>query len=182
MLASGSYAQRHDVKTKLFWEFGKFNSRDGETLESYYSRFYNMMNKMVRNKLEVDTLQNKVNELGAERLAKTVNPLTLIASTQQQPTYHTQEPSPLPSPRQTTSTLSHAATRSKCKEIVRAPSPPHKPNHEEVSDEKETHRDKEIEQLLEPALNWTVHYYGREFRVLNCYDQKSLLVHQIKIP
>ncbi|GKF63668.1 hypothetical protein Tco_0187116, partial [Tanacetum coccineum] len=23
---------------------------------------------------------------------------------------------------------------------------------------------------------------GREFRVLNCYDQKSLLVHQIIIP
>nr|GEU75987.1 hypothetical protein [Tanacetum cinerariifolium] len=38
------------------------------------------------------------------------------------------------------------------------------------------------EQLLEPALNWTVHCCGREFLVLNCYDQKSLLVHQIKIP
>ncbi|GJY67237.1 reverse transcriptase domain-containing protein [Tanacetum coccineum] len=29
------------------------------------------------------------------------------------------------------------------------------------------------EQLLEPALNVTVHCCGREFRVLNCYDQKS---------
>ncbi|GKG19928.1 hypothetical protein Tco_0379729, partial [Tanacetum coccineum] len=53
------------------------------------------------------------------------------------------------------------------------------------------------EQLLEPALNWTVHCCGREFRVLNCYDQKSfiveerglncceqtsLLMHQMKIP
>ncbi|GJZ81592.1 hypothetical protein Tco_0646586 [Tanacetum coccineum] len=38
------------------------------------------------------------------------------------------------------------------------------------------------EQLLEPALNWTVHCCGREFQVLNCYDQKSLFVHQIRIP
>ncbi|GJT06001.1 hypothetical protein Tco_0840463 [Tanacetum coccineum] len=53
------------------------------------------------------------------------------------------------------------------------------------------------EQLLEPALNLTVHCCGREFRVLNCYDQKSfvmeerglncceqtsLLMHQMKIP
>ncbi|GKG31094.1 hypothetical protein Tco_0423582, partial [Tanacetum coccineum] len=29
------------------------------------------------------------------------------------------------------------------------------------------------EQLLEPALNLTVHCCGLEFRVLNGYDQKS---------
>ncbi|GKG28675.1 hypothetical protein Tco_0416040, partial [Tanacetum coccineum] len=29
------------------------------------------------------------------------------------------------------------------------------------------------EQLLEPALNVTVHCCGREIRVLNYYDQKS---------
>ncbi|GJT86591.1 hypothetical protein Tco_1068308 [Tanacetum coccineum] len=27
-----------DLETSLFWEFGKFTSRDGETLDSYYSR------------------------------------------------------------------------------------------------------------------------------------------------
>ncbi|GJR77308.1 hypothetical protein Tco_0089673 [Tanacetum coccineum] len=27
-----------DVKTKLFWEFGKFTSRDEESIESYYKR------------------------------------------------------------------------------------------------------------------------------------------------
>nr|GEX05815.1 hypothetical protein [Tanacetum cinerariifolium] len=27
-----------DMKTKLFWEFGKFTSRDGELVESYYTR------------------------------------------------------------------------------------------------------------------------------------------------
>ncbi|GJY95305.1 hypothetical protein Tco_0511666 [Tanacetum coccineum] len=34
------------------------------------------------------------------------------------------------------------------------------------------------EQLLEPALNLTVHCCGREFRVLNCYDQKSFIVEE----
>nr|GEV14384.1 hypothetical protein [Tanacetum cinerariifolium] len=38
------------------------------------------------------------------------------------------------------------------------------------------------EQLLKPALNLTVHCCGREVRVLNCYNQNSLLVHQMKIP
>ncbi|GKC41072.1 hypothetical protein Tco_1053456, partial [Tanacetum coccineum] len=34
------------------------------------------------------------------------------------------------------------------------------------------------EQLLEPALNLIVHCCGREFRVLNCYDQKSFIVEE----
>ncbi|GKD54062.1 hypothetical protein Tco_1287449 [Tanacetum coccineum] len=109
-------------------EFGKFTSRDGESLESYYSRFYKMMNELVRNQCDVtnhqvnvqfllqlqpewqrfvtlvkqsqelktvsyhklyDILkqhQNKVNEIRAERLACTANPLALVA--QQQPVYH----------------------------------------------------------------------------------------------
>ncbi|GKA53302.1 hypothetical protein Tco_0746617 [Tanacetum coccineum] len=56
-LRQGEAIKKQDVKTKLFWEFGKFNSRDGESIESYYSRFYKMMNKMVRNKLKVDTMR-----------------------------------------------------------------------------------------------------------------------------
>nr|GEX87198.1 reverse transcriptase domain-containing protein [Tanacetum cinerariifolium] len=31
-----------DVKTNLFLQFGKFTSHDGETVESYYTRFYKM--------------------------------------------------------------------------------------------------------------------------------------------
>nr|GEZ14323.1 hypothetical protein [Tanacetum cinerariifolium] len=49
-----------DVKTKLFWEFGKFTSRDRESIESYYTRFYIMMNEMVRNQLKVETMQINV--------------------------------------------------------------------------------------------------------------------------
>nr|GEW30951.1 integrase, catalytic region, zinc finger, CCHC-type, peptidase aspartic, catalytic [Tanacetum cinerariifolium] len=42
----GESLNKQDVKTNLFWEFGKFTSRDGESIESYYSRFYKMMNEM----------------------------------------------------------------------------------------------------------------------------------------
>ncbi|GJZ32150.1 hypothetical protein Tco_0577586 [Tanacetum coccineum] len=46
--------------TNLFWEFGKFTSRDGELMESYYFRFYKMINEMIRNNLEVATMQVNV--------------------------------------------------------------------------------------------------------------------------
>ncbi|GJS72494.1 hypothetical protein Tco_0705335 [Tanacetum coccineum] len=49
-----------DVKTNLFWEFGKFTSHDGESMESYYSRFYKMMNEMIRNNLTIATIQVNV--------------------------------------------------------------------------------------------------------------------------
>nr|GFC69453.1 Gag-Pol polyprotein [Tanacetum cinerariifolium] len=41
-------------------EFGKFTSRDGESLESYYSRFYKMMNELIRNQCKVTNHQVNV--------------------------------------------------------------------------------------------------------------------------
>ncbi|GJY81926.1 hypothetical protein Tco_0494677 [Tanacetum coccineum] len=37
-LQQGESLNKQDVKTTYFWEFGKFTSRDGESIESYYSR------------------------------------------------------------------------------------------------------------------------------------------------
>ncbi|GJZ99118.1 hypothetical protein Tco_0671669, partial [Tanacetum coccineum] len=71
-LKHGESINVQDLETNLYWEFGKFTSRDGESLESYYSRM----------------AKNEVNEIRAERLARTANPLALVA--QQQPTYHPQ--------------------------------------------------------------------------------------------
>ncbi|GKC20736.1 hypothetical protein Tco_1022886, partial [Tanacetum coccineum] len=59
-LQQGESLNKYDVKTSLFWEFGRFTSRDGESIESYYSRFYKMMNGMVRSQLEVVTMQVNV--------------------------------------------------------------------------------------------------------------------------
>nr|GEU86761.1 retrovirus-related Pol polyprotein from transposon TNT 1-94 [Tanacetum cinerariifolium] len=46
-----------DLETNLYWEFEKFTSRDGESLESYYSRFYKIMNELVRNQCDVTNHQ-----------------------------------------------------------------------------------------------------------------------------
>nr|GEX22087.1 hypothetical protein [Tanacetum cinerariifolium] len=37
-LIRGENINKQDVETNLFWAFGKFTSKDGESLESYYSR------------------------------------------------------------------------------------------------------------------------------------------------
>nr|GEW71673.1 hypothetical protein [Tanacetum cinerariifolium] len=42
-LQQGESLNIQDVKTNIFWEFGKFTSHDGETMESYYTRFYKLM-------------------------------------------------------------------------------------------------------------------------------------------
>nr|GEV22437.1 hypothetical protein [Tanacetum cinerariifolium] len=57
-LQQGESLSIQDVKTNLFWEFGKFTSHDGETMESYYTRFYK--NEMIRNNLTVTTMQVNV--------------------------------------------------------------------------------------------------------------------------
>ncbi|GJT10390.1 hypothetical protein Tco_0857432 [Tanacetum coccineum] len=48
-LKQGESINVQDLETNLYREFGKFTLRDGESLESYYSRFYKMMNELVRN-------------------------------------------------------------------------------------------------------------------------------------
>ncbi|GJZ33400.1 hypothetical protein Tco_0578836, partial [Tanacetum coccineum] len=59
-LQQGKSLNIQDVKTNLFWEFGKFTSHDGETIESYYTRFYTLMNEMIINNLTVDKMQVNV--------------------------------------------------------------------------------------------------------------------------
>ncbi|GKC64467.1 hypothetical protein Tco_1097065 [Tanacetum coccineum] len=59
-LKQGESINVQDLETNLYWEFGKFTSRDGESLESYYSRFYKMMNELVRNQCNVTNHQVNV--------------------------------------------------------------------------------------------------------------------------
>nr|GEY97774.1 hypothetical protein [Tanacetum cinerariifolium] len=58
-LKQGDSINVHDLETNLFWEFRKFTSQDGETLESYYSRSYKMMNELIRNQCNVTNHQDK---------------------------------------------------------------------------------------------------------------------------
>ncbi|GJR92779.1 retrovirus-related pol polyprotein from transposon TNT 1-94 [Tanacetum coccineum] len=64
-LQQGKSLNIQDVKTNLFWEFGQFTSHDRETIESYYTRFYKMMNEMIRINLTVlqEPLQTTTNNL-----------------------------------------------------------------------------------------------------------------------
>ncbi|GKA61734.1 retrovirus-related pol polyprotein from transposon TNT 1-94 [Tanacetum coccineum] len=59
-LKQGESINVQDLETKLYWEFVKFTSWDGESLESYYSRFYKIMNELVRNKCDVTNHQVNV--------------------------------------------------------------------------------------------------------------------------
>ncbi|GJS03553.1 hypothetical protein Tco_0320061 [Tanacetum coccineum] len=100
-----------DVKTNLFWEFGQFTSHDGETIESYYTRFYKMMNEMIRNNLTVATMQVNVQFL--QQLQPEWSRFVTIVKQQHK---------------------SHATTRYKGKEIAKPITPPSESASEEDSD------------------------------------------------
>nr|GEU28929.1 hypothetical protein [Tanacetum cinerariifolium] len=85
-----------EKKAKLFNEWERFTSNEGESIESYYHRFLKLMNDLKRNKhfpekiasnlkflnnLQPEWSRHKeVDELKAERLAKTQDPLALMAN------------------------------------------------------------------------------------------------------
>nr|GEX92396.1 hypothetical protein [Tanacetum cinerariifolium] len=136
-----------DLETNLYWEFGKFTSQDGESLKSYYSRFYKMMNELVRNQCDGTNHQhqNEVNELRAERIACTANPLALVA--QQQPVYHPQN-HPTHYTRNSSTRSQQAATRNRGKAIVNSPSPIYDQEPSMVAEDDEMSKDKEIDKLM----------------------------------
>ncbi|GKA20352.1 hypothetical protein Tco_0700341 [Tanacetum coccineum] len=103
-LKQGESINVQDLKTNLYCEFGKFTSRDGESLESYYSRM----------------AENEANEIRAERLARAANLLALVA--QQQPVYHPQN-HPTHYTHNSSSRQPQAATRNRGKAIVNYSTP-----------------------------------------------------------
>ncbi|GJR87967.1 hypothetical protein Tco_0211978 [Tanacetum coccineum] len=111
-LQQGESLNVQDVKTNLFWEFGKFTSRDGESMESYYSRFYKLMNELTRNNLQVTTMQVNVQflqQLQPEWPVSTDN--------------YYQAPKPQRSNATSSSTRPSASTRHKGKEIAKPITP-----------------------------------------------------------
>nr|GEZ16093.1 hypothetical protein [Tanacetum cinerariifolium] len=59
-LKQGESINVQDLETNLFCEFRKFTSQDGESLESYYLRFYKMMNELIKNQYDVTNHQVNV--------------------------------------------------------------------------------------------------------------------------
>nr|GEX39238.1 hypothetical protein [Tanacetum cinerariifolium] len=176
-LKQGESINVQDLETNLYWEFGKFTSQDGESLESYFLRFYKMMNELIRNQCDVtnhqvnvqfllqlqpewqrfvtlvkqrqelktvsyhklyDILkqhQNEVNEIRAERIARTANPLALVA--QPQPFYHPQH-HPTHYTQNSSTRSQQAATRNKGKAIVNSLIPIYDEEPSMVAEDKET--------------------------------------------
>nr|GEX45235.1 copia protein [Tanacetum cinerariifolium] len=64
-LKQGESINVQDLETNLYWEFRKFTSRDGESLESYYARFYKMMNELVRNQYDKMSKAKEIDKLMA---------------------------------------------------------------------------------------------------------------------
>ncbi|GJW29055.1 retrovirus-related pol polyprotein from transposon TNT 1-94 [Tanacetum coccineum] len=82
-LQHGESLNIQDVKTNLFWEFGRFISHDGETMESYYSRFYKMMNEMQTHDLDTVSYQKLfdiLKQYKGKEIAKPITPLSESAS------------------------------------------------------------------------------------------------------
>nr|GFB94841.1 hypothetical protein [Tanacetum cinerariifolium] len=150
-MMKGSEIRVQEKKAKLFNEWERFTSSDGESIESYYRRFSTLMNDFKRNKHLPEKIANnlkflnnlepewrrhvtivhqtkrlheadytqlydflkfnqvEVNELRAERLAKTHDPLALMANSNNHynyPVFHPDKSSPItykqhPSPNNT---------------------------------------------------------------------------------
>nr|GEU79827.1 retrovirus-related Pol polyprotein from transposon TNT 1-94 [Tanacetum cinerariifolium] len=64
-LKQGESINVQDLETNLYWEFGKFTSWDGESLKSYYSRFYKMMNELIRNQYDEMSKDKEIDKLVA---------------------------------------------------------------------------------------------------------------------
>nr|GEW34042.1 retrovirus-related Pol polyprotein from transposon TNT 1-94 [Tanacetum cinerariifolium] len=159
-LKQGESTNVQDLETNLYWEFGKFTSQDGESLESYYSRFYKMMNELIKNQCDSQELktvsyhklydilkqyQNEVNEIRAERIARTANPLALVA--QQQPVYNPQN-HPTHYTQNSSTRSQQAATRNRGKAIVNSPTPIYNQEPFMVAEDDEMSKDKEIDKLM----------------------------------
>nr|GEX92887.1 hypothetical protein [Tanacetum cinerariifolium] len=152
-LKQGESINVQDLETNLYWKFGKFTSQDGESLESYYSRFYKMMNELIRNQCKVTNHQVNVQFLlqlqpewkRAERIAHVANPLALVA--QQQPVYHPQT-HPTHYTQNSSTRSQQAATKNRGKAIANSPQPIYDQEPSMVAEDDETSKDKEIDKLM----------------------------------
>nr|GEW74877.1 hypothetical protein [Tanacetum cinerariifolium] len=89
--------------------------------------------------------QNEVNKIRAKRLARTANPLALIA--QQQPVYHPQN-HPTHYTQNSSTRSQQAAARNKGKEIINSPPPIYDQEPTMVAEDDKMSKDKEIDKIM----------------------------------
>ncbi|GJZ92571.1 retrovirus-related pol polyprotein from transposon TNT 1-94 [Tanacetum coccineum] len=137
----------------------------GESMESYYSRFYKLMNELTRNNLQVTLMQVNVQFLQQlqpewssfrRRLMifmlrgkpKSANPLALHCGAQPYSDTYYQAPKPQRSNATSSSTRQSASTRHKGKEVAKPITPQSESVSEEDSDPEQAQRDKEMQKNL----------------------------------
>nr|GEZ81559.1 hypothetical protein [Tanacetum cinerariifolium] len=89
--------------------------------------------------------KNEVNDIRAERIARTANPLVLVA--QQQPVYHPQN-HPTHYNQNSSTRSQQAATKNREKAIVNSPSPIYDQEPSMVAEDDEILKEKEIDKLM----------------------------------
>nr|GEZ68920.1 hypothetical protein [Tanacetum cinerariifolium] len=164
-LKQGESINVQDLETNLYWEFGKFTSRDGDItnhqvnvrfllqLQPEWKRFVTLVKKSQELKTIsyhklYDILkqhQNEVNEIRAKRLARTANPLVLVA--QQQPVYHPQN-HPTHYTKNSSIITQQVANMNRGKAIVNSPPPIYDQEPSMVAEDDEMSKDKEIDKLM----------------------------------
>nr|GEX17534.1 retrovirus-related Pol polyprotein from transposon TNT 1-94 [Tanacetum cinerariifolium] len=146
--------------TNLYWEFGKFTSQDGESLESYYSRFYKMMNELIRFQCDVSNHQVNVQFL-LQLQPEWQRFLTLVKQSQELKTVlyhklydilkqHQNEVNEIRAERiaQSSTRSQQVAIRNRGKAIVNYPQPIYDQEPSMVAEDNETSKDKEIDKLM----------------------------------
>ncbi|GJZ21832.1 hypothetical protein Tco_0558871 [Tanacetum coccineum] len=115
---------------------------------------------LVKQSKEIDTIsyhtlfdilkqyQNEVNDIRAERIAKSANPLTLLAAAQPYSDNYYQAPKPQRTNTTPSSTRPSASTRHKGKEIAKSVTPQSESVSDEDSDPEQAQRDKDIQKNL----------------------------------
>nr|GEW88004.1 Gag-Pol polyprotein [Tanacetum cinerariifolium] len=141
--------------------------------------------------------QNKVNEIRAEKIAKTANLLALVATTQHHPdTYYQALKSHklYASPAKTSSlNRSHATIKNKGQEVAKPITPPSESESKEDSDQKQAQRDKDMETVGNQVVQESgiqcfnckeFRHFAKECRkpkwekVYTCHKEKMLLCKQ----
>ncbi|GJR40791.1 retrovirus-related pol polyprotein from transposon TNT 1-94 [Tanacetum coccineum] len=127
-----------------------------QQLQPEWSRFVTV----VKQSKEIDTIsyhtlfdilkqyQNEVNDIRAERIAKSANPLALLAAAQPYSDNYYQAPKPQRSNATSSSTRPSASTRHRGKEIAKPVTPQSKSVSEEGSDPEQAQRDKDMQKNL----------------------------------
>nr|GEY46703.1 hypothetical protein [Tanacetum cinerariifolium] len=128
-LKQGESINVQDLETKLYLEFGKFTSRDVLTSTT----------------IRMEKYQNEDSKLRAERIARTANPLALVA--QQQPVYHPQN-YPTHYTQNSSTRSQQAAIRNRGKAIVNSPLPIYDQEPSMFTEDDEMSKDKEIDKLM----------------------------------